>query len=115
MTIDFFKRRMHKDADGASRPVLRGKLGHQLATDPFLDWMLILAVALAAALILVGTGASVYLGTRSLLESPDPEMQRAPALPLDESALTKALQSIGDKRADREKAAAGTGIPHDPS
>lgn len=109
-----FKRHAESEA-GTSRPIPRGKLGHQLATDPFLDWALILAIAACAALILVGVGVSVYLGTRSLLESPDPEMRRAPAMPLDEAALAKALGAIGDRKADRSRALSGAGIPRDPS
>jgi hypothetical protein len=99
----------------SSRPALSGGIGHQIATDPFLDWILILATALIATLILVGTDISVYLDSRALLEAPITASPRAQTLPLDEAALTKTLQSFKDRADSRSKVLYGFVAPRDPS
>lgn len=104
-----------KHAKASSRPALSGGLGHQIATDPFLDWILILACAAAVALILVGTGVSVYLDSRDRLEAPVAVPQRSQTLPLDETALTKALQSFADRADRRSSALHVLSVPRDPA
>ena len=110
MSFTFSKR-----AKASSRPSLSGGLGHQVATDPFLDWILILSCAAAVALILVGTGISVYLDSRDRLEGPIVIPQRSQTLPLDESALTKALQGFSDRADSRSRVLHGTIAPRDPA
>lgn len=99
----------------SSRPALSGGLGHQIATDPFLDWIILLAVALVVALILVGTGVSVYLDSRARLEGPITLTPRAQTLPLDEAVMTKVTQSFAGRAESREKALNSFVAPRDPA
>jgi hypothetical protein len=107
-----FSLRQHK---ASSRPSLSGGLGHQIATDPFLDWILILACSAGVALILVGVGVSVYLDSRDRLEAPVTVPLRSQALPLDEAALSKALKSFDDRADARSRVLHGFTVPRDPA
>ncbi|HEX7724522.1 MAG TPA: hypothetical protein VF438_02170 [Candidatus Paceibacterota bacterium] len=104
-----------KNASSSSRPTLSGSIGHQIATDPFLDWLLILAIAFMAALILVGTDISVYLDSRARLEAPVTVSARTQTLPLDEAAMMKIIQSLEGRAESRSRVLHGFVAPRDPT
>jgi hypothetical protein len=90
------------------------KLAHTISTDAFVDWGLILAVAILVAVILVGVGASVYGETAARLDAA-PVAGRSRALPLDRAALTNVIQAFQAREAERAKAERGFVPPADPS
>lgn len=104
-----------KRAGTSSRPALHGGIGHMIATDPFLDWILILTISLAVAFILVGVGVSVYLDSRARIEGPASSTVRKPALPLDKTSLDKALQRFEDRVQERSAVLRHWNVPIDPS
>ena len=68
-----------------------------LLNNPFLDWVIILAVSSAAALALVAADVSVYLDATSRLEAPaSSSLSAHPAL---DPALLKSVTGDADMRA----------------
>ena len=94
---------------------LNKNLGHDISVDPFLDWVIILAGALAVALILVGVGVSVYLGTQASLAAPASVSAARPALPLDQAALYKVIGDFSARSESRAEALGQWSPPGDPS
>lgn len=104
-----------KKTDTTSRPALRGGLLHEIATDPFLDWIMILCISLAVALVLVGTGVSVYLDSRARIETQAPLTGHRPALPLDKALLGKTLDLYDGRAVLRGAILRRWDFPADPS
>lgn len=83
-----------------TRPELKGSLPHQLATDPFLDWVIILSISLFVSIALVGVGIKVYFDTESALSADQSYADKKTPLPLDESVLTKVINQYSTRSAE---------------
>ncbi len=98
-----------------TRPVPRGSMAHRLSSDPFLDWVIILIVALIVALALVGVGTSVYLGDRSSFMNPEAVQTNKAAMPIDEILLDKVLGGFDSNSEERAAILRNYSAPRDPS
>ena len=76
---------------------------------------MILGISLAAAIILVGMGVSVYLDTRARIQAPPLSPGHKQALPLDKNALDKVLSTYDTRAAERSGALRRWDFPADPS
>lgn len=104
-----------KTKEVISRPELRGGVGHQLATDPFLDWVIILAISTVLALTLVGLGIKVYFDTEKTLGTPAVSSDKKNPMPLDEALLKSVLTSFGTKAAEYNAIRRNSNTIADPS
>lgn len=103
----------NKKALVGARPIPKGSLPHQLSSDPFLDWVLILSLGIVVVLILVGVGISVYLGDKEALTT----IERLPgkaALSFDRASMDEVIEDF-DRLSERKKAILDDyTAPHDP-
>ena len=88
---------------------------HQVQRSPFVDWVIILALSALVAIILVGVGVSVYLGTGDTLSAPTSSAPKGTALPLSETALQNVLTDFDNRSAERASIVRGYNAPRDPS
>ncbi len=113
--MNIFRSKTNKvDEQSRKRPVPKGSLAHQLSSDPFLDWVMILVLALILAAALVAGGVSVYLGTGATLGANESVPVKPPVV-FDEAALVRALTSFEDMTKRRERIRANYDAPSDPS
>jgi hypothetical protein len=83
-----------------TRPELKGSWPHQLATDPFLDWVIILVVCAVTSLALVGVGIRVYFVTERKIASMEVVSDKKSPLPLDTDSLNKVISQFGTRLAE---------------
>lgn len=107
------KLNIRKSGDKSTLPVMKGGVGHQIATDPFLDWVIILVVGLVIAAALVGVGVYVYFETQRTLVAADATAATKPALPFDRALLDKVLHEYGTRSAERSAIIKSFNAPKD--
>ncbi len=93
----------------------RKSFGHELVTDPRLDWLLILAIACILALALVAAGIYVYLDAGAQLSAQPHAAASAGAPAFDDAELKDVLGSFSLKAAVTAGRASQYPVPPDPS
>ena len=88
---------------------------HQMQRSPFLDWIIILSTAVTLAIILVGVGVSVYLGTGDSISAPAASAPQNSALPLSVNALQRVLSDFDTRAAQHASLTKSYDAPKDPS
>ena len=91
------------------------RFSHQVQRSPFIDWAIILGTAVFIALILVGFGVSVYLGTGDALSAPAAPTAQSARLPLSIATLQGVLSDYDARAAERSALAKSYSAPKDPS
>lgn len=100
---------------GGTRPVPKGSLAHQIYSDPFLDWVIIVMLSVAAALVLVVAGTSVYLEIKENLAASEIFPGEKAVTLIDTAALDKVLQEFERRSQERYSVLRGYVAPRDPS
>ena len=98
-----------------ARPTLKRGVSHSISSDPFLDWVIILAVALIVAVALVVSGISMYVETKDALDSRAAAQPKNLALPIDQATLDKVLKAFEDNATERATIMKSYVAPRDPS
>jgi len=93
----------------------KARIAHELSTDPFTDWALVIAVFLLAVAVLVGTGVSMYLETGSALSASPSSITRSSAPTVDAKVLQTVLDEFESREALHAALTKGYSAPKDPS
>jgi len=88
---------------------------HRLYSDPFLDWVLVLIVAVVIAVLLVAVDVSVYLGTSAHLNAPAPSATVRTSQAIDTVLLQKTVDAFNNRAADHSALEKGYSASADPS